>query len=169
MTPATLLRDNFERIRDHGVHVLDDIADEDLGWRPHEDVNSVAWLVWHVARVQDDHVSELSTVEQVWVRDQWAARFGLDDDVMDTGYGHTPDQVAAIQPGSATLLVDYLSAVTDQTLGLLDDVDEDDLDGVVDDSWDPPVTMGVRLNSIVGDNLQHLGQAAMLCNLHAHR
>lgn len=168
MTPVDLLRDQFERIRDKGVHVVDDVADQELAWRPHEDVNSIAWLVWHVARVQDDHVASLSTVDQVWVRDQWAPRFGLATDAMDTGYGHTPDQVAAISPGSATVLADYLTAVTDQTLGLLDDVEEGDLDAVVDDSWDPPVTMGVRLNSVVGDNLQHLGQAALVRTLHEH-
>lgn len=168
MSPADLLRDQFERIRDRAVKVVDDVADDELGWRPYEDMNSIAWLIWHVARIQDDHVAALSTVDQVWVRDQWASRFGLDTDTVDTGYGHTPEQVAAIRPGTATILADYVSAVTDQTLGLLDDVDDDDLDRVVDDSWDPPVTMGVRLNSVVGDNLQHLGQAAMVRSLLDH-
>lgn len=165
MTPTDLLRDQFERIRDHAVAIADDIPDEDLGWRPDEQSNSVAWLLWHVARIQDDHVAALSTSEQQWTRGGWARRFGLDDGMDDTGYDHTPEQVATIQPGSSTVLVDYLAAVTDQTLALLDTIGPDDLDRVVDDSWDPPVTLGIRLNSVIGDNLQHLGQAAQLVGL----
>jgi len=168
VTPTDLLRDQFERIRDLAVRIADDLPDQDLGWRPDEQSNSVAWLLWHVARIQDDHLAALSTVDQQWVSGGWARRFGLDDGMDDTGYGHTPEQVAAIQPGSSTLLVDYLTAVTDQTLALLDTIEPDDLDRVVDDSWDPPVTMGVRLNSVVGDNFQHLGQAGMVRGLHDH-
>jgi hypothetical protein len=33
---------------------------------------------------------------------------------------------------------------------------------VVDASWDPPVTLGVRLVSVISDDLQHAGQAAYL-------
>ncbi len=165
MTPTDLLRDQFERIRDRAVAIADDISDEDLGWRPDDHSNSVAWLLWHVARIQDDHVAALSTAEQQWTSGGWARRFGMDDGMDDTGYGHTPEQVAAIQPGSSTLLVDYLTVVTDQTLALLESIEPDDLDRVVDDSWDPPVTMGVRLNSVISDNLQHLGQAAQVQGL----
>jgi hypothetical protein len=32
----------------------------------------------------------------------------------------------------------------------------------VDDYWDPPVTLGVRLVSIISDDLQHVGQAAFI-------
>jgi hypothetical protein len=32
----------------------------------------------------------------------------------------------------------------------------------VDDYWDPPVTLGVRLVSVISDDLQHAGQAAFI-------
>ncbi len=166
MTGAELLQDQFERIRDHGVAVVDDMPDEDLAWRPDADANTVAWLVWHVARVQDDHVASIAAVEQVWASGRWADRFGLPEDTMDTGYGHTSEDVAAIQPGSATLLADYLTAVTDQTLAVLRGLTDDDLDRVVDSDWDPPVTLGVRLDSVVGDNWAHLGQASYVHGLY---
>lgn len=165
MDGAGLLQDQFERIRDRGVAVADDMPDQDLGWRPDADANSVAWLVWHIARVQDEHVASVAEVDQVWVDGEWAMRFGLDEDMVDTGYGHTSEQVASIQPGSATLLADYLTAVTDQTLAVLNGLDDDEFDRVVDESWDPPVTLGVRLNSIIGDNWSHLGQAAYVCGM----
>ena len=63
------------------------------------------------------------------------------------------------------LLASYADAVTDQTLSFVATVRPDDLDRVVDTSWDPPVTLGVRLVSVVGDDLQHLGQASYVKGL----
>lgn len=160
MTPSALLQDQFRRILEAANRIVDGIPDAELGWRPDPGSNTIAWLVWHTARIQDDHVAHVAGAEQTWVEGAWARRFGLDAATMATGYGHTPEQVAAIRPGSATILVDYLSQVTERTLVFLDEVTADDLDRVVDDSWDPPVTLGVRLNSVLGDNWQHVGQAA---------
>ena len=42
---------------------------------------------------------------------------------------------------------------------------EADLERVVDTSWDPPVTLGVRLISVISDDLQHAGQAAYAAGL----
>lgn len=160
MTPADVYANHFERILATAGRVVDGLDADDLAWRSDPGANSIAWLVWHVARIQDDHVADVADTDQVWTTGDWAVRFGLDDGAMDTGWGHTSEQVATIRPSGPGLLVDYLSQVTEQTLAFLDGVAAGDLDRVVDESWDPPVTLGVRLNSVVGDNWQHLGQAA---------
>ncbi len=41
----------------------------------------------------------------------------------------------------------------------------EDLDRVVDKRWNPPVTLGVRLVSILNDDVQHVGQAAYVRGL----
>lgn len=123
--------------------------------------NSIAWLVWHLTRVQDDHVSEVAGREQAWTGHGWAERFGLALPPSDTGYGHGPDQVAKVT-ASAELLTGYLDAVTAQSQDYLTKVEGDDLERVVDERWDPPVTLGVRLVSVVSDDLQHAGQAAFV-------
>lgn len=166
MTPSQLLADQYQRILTTATRVVGDLDGRDLAWRPDAEGNSIAWLVWHVARVQDDHVTDLADGQQVWTVDAWAARFGLDPDAMDTGYGHTSEEVASIQPAGPDVLVDYLEAVTEQTVAHLDGLDAGDLERIVDDSWDPPVTLGVRLNSVIGDNWQHIGQAAQVRGLH---
>ena len=43
---------------------------------------------------------------------------------------------------------------------LVSEVTDDDLDRVVDTRWTPPVTLGVRLVSVLDDDMQHVGQAA---------
>ena len=159
MTPADLLIDAFDRIRQTGRAAVDGLDDDALAARPTPDANSVGWLVWHLARVQDDHVADVAGLEQVWTRDGFADRFALPFDTGDIGYGHTSAQVAAVRIG-ADLLAAYLDAVHAQTAAYLRTLADADLDDIVDERWDPPVTRGVRLVSVLSDDLQHAGQAA---------
>ena len=64
---------------------------------------------------------------------------------------------------TAELLVGYHDAVHDlATVQYLRGLDEPELGRIVDTSWDPPVTLGVRLVSVIADDLQHVGQAAFV-------
>jgi uncharacterized damage-inducible protein DinB len=164
MTPAELLTDSFGRIRD-GVHrVLADLDDDALIARPAPDANTIGWLVWHLLRVQDDHVAEVAGTEQVWTSKGYADRFGLPFDPAATGYGHTDAEVAAVR-APAELLTDYFDAVHEATRRYVATLTDDDLPRIVDERWDPPVTLGVRLVSVVSDDLQHAGQAAFVRGL----
>ncbi|MFD6179410.1 MULTISPECIES: mycothiol transferase [unclassified Isoptericola] len=161
---VALLTDAFERIVGEGRRVLRGASAQVLGYRPVPEANTVAWLVWHLTRVQDDHVADVAGVEQRWTAGGWAEKFGLAFDVADTGYGHTPEQVAAVRADAATLR-GYLDDVHAATTSYLTTVTAADLERVVDTRWDPPVTLGVRLVSVVGDDLQHVGQAAYVRGL----
>lgn len=159
MTPAELLIESLGRVLENGRAVVEGLAVEQLAARPTPDANSIAWLVWHLARVQDDHVAEVAGIEQVWTAQGYADRFDLPFETGDIGYGHSSEQVGQVR-ADADLLASYLSAVHAQSVGFLRGVDEADLDRVVDERWDPPVTLGVRLVSVVDDDTQHVGQAA---------
>lgn len=159
MTPAEILVDLFERIVENGEAAVDGLTEEQLAHRPTPDANSIAWLVWHAARVQDAQIAHVAGTEQVWSAEGWVDRFGLDLDPADHGYGHTSEQVGRVR-ASAELLAGYLRATHEATTAYLGTLTEADLDEVVDESWDPPVTRGVRLVSIVDDDAQHVGQAA---------
>lgn len=159
MTTADLLVDGFGRIQGIVHRVLKGLTPEQLTYRPDAEANSIAWLIWHVARIQDDHVAEAADFEQVWTRDGWFTRFGLPFDASATGYGHSSDDVAVVAV-SGDLLTGYYDAVYEQTLGYVQRLNDGDLDRIVDDRWDPPVSLGVRLVSVISDGLQHAGQAA---------
>jgi uncharacterized damage-inducible protein DinB len=141
------------------------LTPEQLRWAPAAGANTIGWLVWHLTRIQDHHVSQLGDWPQVWQTGNWAASFGVAPDPQDTGYGHTPAQVAAMAPESARVLVEYYAAVAERTRALLDSVTDQSLDEIVDENWDPPVTLGVRLVSVLDDDLQHAGQAGYLRGL----
>ena len=161
MNALGVLRDLFGRVETNVHGAVDGLDDAALAHRVGGDANSIAWLVWHLTRVQDDHVAEVAGTEQVWTAQGWAARFALPFDVEATGYGQGGDEVGAVRVG-ADLLLGYYDAVHEQTLQYLDRIGEDDLDRIVDRRWDPPVTLGVRLISVADDDIQHAGQAAFV-------
>ncbi|MFN8227456.1 MAG: mycothiol transferase [Mycobacterium sp.] len=154
-----LLRDAFTRLIEHVEAVTDDLSEPDATFRPTPQANSIAWLVWHSARVQDAQVADIAGVDQVWTSEGWVDRFGLDLPRDDTGYGHSAQDVAKVR-ASAQLLAGYYRAVHAMTLDYVVTVDSDTLGRIVDTRWDPPVTASVRLVSVIDDCAQHLGQAA---------
>ena len=165
MDTSALLVETFDRLPDLVSEAVDGLSPQQLRWSPAPGTNSIGWLVWHLTRVQDDHLAEVIGEPQIWADGGWAKRFGLAADPTDTGYGHTAEQVAAVAPTSATALVEYHRAVADRTQAFLRTLTDADLDRVVDERWDPPVTLGVRLVSVANDDLQHVGQAAYLRGL----
>ena len=159
MTSNDLLADAFERVRDAVHPAANGLSLEELAFRPDPESNSIAWLVWHLTRIQDDHVAGLHGGEQVWTAGGWAKRFDLPLDDADTGYGHGPEDVAAVV-ADADLLLGYFEDVHQRTQLYVAGLSEADLGRVVDRDWDPPVTVSVRLVSVIADDLQHAGQAA---------
>jgi len=161
MRSVDVLRDGFGRIEGLLRPVVEGASDEQLTRRVDPDANTLAWLVWHVAREQDAQVAALAGTQQVWTAVGWARRFDLPFDDAAIGYGQSSDEVARVV-ATPDLLVGYLHDATAASLAYVADLSDEDLDDVVDERWDPPVTRGVRLMSILGDAFEHAGQAAFL-------
>jgi hypothetical protein len=163
-----LLRDAFTRLIEHVDELTDGLTDGQANYRPSPNANSIAWLIWHSARVQDIQLAPIAGIEQVWLSDGWVDRFGLDLPRDDTGYGHSPEDVAKVRV-SGELLAGYYHAVHEVTLEFVARVTAEDLARIVDRNWDPPVTASARLVSIVDDCAQHLGQAAYVLGIAERR
>ncbi len=164
MNIDAVLADALSRVRDGVPRIVEGLSEDDLAWRPDPEANSIAWLVWHLTRVADDHVAEVAGTEQVWTSGGWYERFGLPFPAAAHGYGHSSADVAAVRVPSG-LLAGYHDAVAEAVLAYVGTLTPSDLDRVVDEGWDPPVTLGVRLVSVVNDASQHLGQAAYVRGL----
>lgn len=164
MSSIDILEEAFDRIPDAVRRAVKDLDADQLVFRPTlpggQPGNSVAWLIWHLARVQDNHLADAAKVPELWTSRGWSERFNLNLDGSDTGYGHTSAQVGEVRTGSAQLLVDYYDAVHARTMDYLAGLGEADLNRIVDTSWNPPVTLGVRLVSVIEDCYQHAGQAS---------
>ena len=162
-TTSELLQDGFEHV-DRTVHAaLDGLDADTLATQLEPDTNSIAWLVWHLTRVQDDHVAGVAGTDQVWTAStsgpSWYDRLGLPFDPGALGYGFTAREMAQVRGVSAEQLAGYHDVVHAATRRYLATLSDDDLDRVVDENWDPPVTLAVRLISVLNDDLQHAGQA----------
>jgi len=162
MESRDLLLTAFDTIEEVVRRAVDGIDPALLTARIDPEANTIAWLLWHLSRVQDDHVAEVAGTEQAYTSAGWADRFGLPFEPGAIGYGFSSDDVAATDISDPQLLVDYHADVHRRTADFLRTLSAADLDRVVDERWDPPVTLGVRLLSVIGDDLQHAGQAAMV-------
>lgn len=167
MDVSTVLSDALGRVADQVPTLVEGLDPDDLAWRPGPDANPIGWLIWHLTRVEDDHVAAVAGSEQLWTFGGWAERFGLPYDLGDIGYGHSSDQVGQVGRTrvSTELLAGYHEAVAAASRRYVESLRPADLDRVVDEHWDPPVTLGVRLVSVVAEVNQHVGQAAYVKGL----
>lgn len=161
MTSADLLVDAFGRIKESVHGAVEGLSLDQLTARVDPDANSIAWLVWHLSRVQDDHVADAAGLDQVWTTQGWAKRFDLPFPEKAHGYGHSSEDVAKVR-ADAELLLGYHDAVHAQTTRYVEKLTDDDLPRIVDERWDPPVSLGVRLVSVIDDCMEHAGQAAFV-------
>jgi uncharacterized damage-inducible protein DinB len=155
----------YEQVEETFTSTVEGLGPDDLARRVQPGANPIGWLAWHLLRLQDDHVADVAGTEQVWTAEGWAGRFGLSVADAATGYGMSDEEVDAVRVPSADLLLGYARAVHARTAEFLAGLSDEDLDRVVDTNWDPPVTLGVRLVSVLSDDLQHLGQAAYVRGL----
>lgn len=165
MESNAIVIDALGRIQNTIRRVLDGMTPDQLYYRPAENSNSTAWVIWHLTRVQDHHISDMGGLEQLWTSDGWHARFGMEADGKNTGTGHTPGDVAKIRPDAETLQ-SYYDAVYERTKTVLSSLTPEDMDRELDEpQYNPLPTIGVRCASIISDNTQHVGQAAYIKGL----
>jgi hypothetical protein len=162
---SDILIDSYNRIPEYLGSILEDLTPDDLKWQPGRDANSIGWLTWHLTRQHDALLAYLMVYEQLWARDGWAKRFKRPADGSDTGFGDTPEQVAAFDPPDNATILAYQKAVTEKTFRYIRSLSSTDLDRELGGPWTPTPTVGVRLVSILQDAVIHAGQAAYVRGL----
>ena len=161
-----LLIDGYGRIPEFLENVLRGLTRDDLDWQPRHDCNSIGWLIWHLTRQQDAQTASLADEEQLWITDEWYAKFNRQPEPNDIGFGHSPEQVSAFKSPEARILLDYNRAVVEHSKQYISNLSETDLDRGLNEPWFQPLpTVGVRLVSILDDSILHAGQAAYVRGL----
>ncbi len=162
METQDVLVEAYGRIRELVHTAADGLDQKRLTYLPEPGANSIAWLVWHLTRIQDDHVSAITGQDQVWVTSDWATALEMEPDPAKLGQGDGPDDVAAIRPADSNALLGYHDEVMDRSIEYLRGVGAAELARIIDYNYTPPVSVGVRLVSVLSDNIQHAGQARYL-------
>lgn len=164
MDVGGLLSDSLGRVRDQVPEIVTGLDLDQLAWRPDPDANSIAWIVWHLTRIEDDHIADVAGTEQVWTSNGWYDRFALPFAPAVHGYGQSSADVAEVRVGG-DLLAGYHAETADRAIAYVEGLAPDELDRIVDERWDPPVSLGVRLVSVMNEVNAHVGQAAYLRGL----
>jgi hypothetical protein len=158
-----LITDIYVRISQVLEKALEGLTLEDLNQQPHPDCNSMGWLTWHVTRGQDRVTADLMREEQLWVKDQWHAKFNRPPNPEDSGFGHSSEDVAAFKSPDVSTLLEYHHAVLERIKGYVSNLSATDLDRELNHPRFP--TVGARLVANISDNLQHAGQVAYVRGL----
>jgi hypothetical protein len=164
MMTTDVVLDSLGRVHELVPAVLHGLSRDDVLWRPDAAANSIGWLIWHLTRVEDDHLAAVGGREQVWGT-AWKERFALPYPDQAHGYGMSAEEVGAFDLASVDLLVGYAAAVAERSGQIVIGLTESDYAKVIDDRWDPPVTVAVRLVSVMTETAQHIGQAAYVRGL----
>ena len=173
MTIAEVLIDALSRSRERFDRALADVTLEQANTPPVPDIaprtNSLTWLAWHTAREIDLQISLMAGQEFVWFTGGHRERFALPlpDDTQD--WRHTPEEAAQVVVGDLSVLTAYLDDAYAMAYGYMRSLAPERLDDVIDSSWDPPVTRGARLVSIIDDAAQHSGQAVYAASVQGAR
>ena len=161
-----LLTDGYGRILTILENALKGLTQDDLNWQASKDSNSMGWLAWHLTRVQDTNIARMMGDEQVWIKDGWHAKFNRPADPRDTGFGNTPEDIAAFRSPETKILIDYHKTVLERTKGYFQSLSPADLERELNEpQFQPLPTVGVRLISIMADSLQHAGQISYMRGL----
>lgn len=163
---AGAFRAIFDRMPELVADAVGDLSPDQLAARLDPEANTIAWLIWHLSRVEDDHIAGAARalgrdrgVAQVYPG--YADRFDLPFDPAVHGYGMSSEEVGLVRADGA-LLIEYYDAVHAATDAFLASLAAEDWDRVVDEAWDPPVTLLARITSVAGEVNQHVGQAAFI-------
>ena len=159
MDGTAVVADALGRVNRVLHRAIEGVPAEVLNKQPMPGSNSMAWLAWHLCRVQDHHISDLLEAPQLWVAEGWHEKFGMAKDEGETGTGHSLGQMAAVKVDSAGLSLGYADAVYERAKHYLATVTPEGLDAEINEpQYFPLPTVGVRLVSIISDNTQHAGQ-----------
>ena len=155
----------FEEIGVRLNRALEGLTFEELNWRPRPEANSIAFIVWHVSRVEDGWFQHfVQDTTQVWLAERWHERFGLPEG--SSGFGYSVEQLAEFPALREEDLRGYFDAVRKSTLACLKEMTETDLDRVPGRSPFPDsasssrfaeFTVARMFRQLIGEEYQHLG------------
>jgi uncharacterized damage-inducible protein DinB len=140
---------------------IEGLTPAEARWQPTVHTNHIAWLVWHMARVEDRLVSQyLRGTTEVWTAEGWADRFKMSPE--SHGGGQTMEDVRAMPDILLTDLMAYFEAVRAVTHQYLDPATDADFSreyrhprrGLVTGTW-------IMVHLIVEES-QHTGQVGLI-------
>jgi hypothetical protein len=107
------------------------LTEEQMRVRPREDLNSLAWLMWHIARAEDIFANVILSGRDQVLDDKWLTQ--LKTPRRDFGIGMTKPEVSELTAAvDVAALRDYRDAVGRRTQELIRGLGDPDWKGELD-------------------------------------
>jgi uncharacterized damage-inducible protein DinB len=149
--------------RDYVARAVEGLTLDELAFRPERHSNSIIFLLWHLARVEDIWINRvLKGGPELYQADGWYAKFGTAP--QDMGYGFDADKLDEWPVPSLALAKAYADAVRPATLAYLKDLDLSKLDTKLLHHGNE-MTVGGALAHLVTEIGEHSGQIGYLRGL----
>jgi len=139
---------------------LEGLTEAELRWQASVDTNTIIWLVWHMARVEDNWINGvIAGGDSIWDSGGWAVKTGITSE--GNGYSNTMDEVRALPEVAVSDLLTYYDAVRDAAFGVIDGISDEDISteflrGGRTTTW------GWIFGHVIVEESQHLGQVALI-------
>jgi len=155
-----LIKMSLEENRDYIARAIKDLSPDELAWRPKPHSNNIAFLLWHLARVEDLWINRLILGgKSMYETDGWYKKFKTP--AQDSGFGYDQAKLAAWPVPTPELLQSYTAAVREKTLAFLKTTDEKKLDEPKDFILNK-ATVGWALSHLISEIGEHSGQIGYL-------
>lgn len=117
------------------INIIDKVTDAEARCSPAKDINTIAWLLWHVARGEDIAVNRfVAHRSQLFFEEAWAERLNVPR--FDFGVGMTGDEVGELSARvNLPALIAYWIAVEKRTRSIVEKLSPENLDEVNDSDY----------------------------------
>jgi DinB superfamily len=146
-----------------------DLENEQLHWRANENGSSIAFVLWHYVRTEDNIIQfVLQRKPTVWMDGGWDKKFGLHPTAQGTGMSLADAQNVRLEPKSD--FEAYMRAVWDATDAYLAAADDDFLQQqtTVKPLGEMPIQNAIG-NMCLTHGFTHLGEIAHIRGLQGLR
>ena len=152
------VNEHFDKLN----RALDGLSEDELSWRPTLESNAIDWMVWHMARVEDNLVNVvLQNHDPIWMRDGWGKRLGIA--TASAGAGMTMDEIRAMGRINVPLAMEYYNSVRNETADYFENgMQESDLSRAIEHTNFRGWTGGRILGRLLCEEAEHLGQIEYL-------
>ncbi len=155
------LKSTYDECLEELKNAVDGLSEPETYSQPTPHSNHIGWLVWHMARVEDYWINGvLRDAGQVWNRDGWDEKFGMDPE--DRGAGQTIEEVMAMPHIKLAELLAYFDAVRAETGPVIETLDEETLARKIEHPRFGVITASWLVGHMVVEEAQHTGQVALI-------
>lgn len=152
---------------DHSLTgAVDGLTPDELKWQPNLEANSIGFTLWHQTRTEDSFVRGIiQNKPQLWIEEKWHEKMGLPADPQDSGWGYTPEQLAAFRTPKLDDLTGYGKSCRAETIAYLEKATEKEMDRVIETGIFGEMPVGRIFSLLVCEITLHIGHITYLRGL----